>query len=128
MTSLKRTKNNLKQQSVINESGEPSTEDIYCQAIDEAGDRLIKTNRQLKEEQSKNEVLKKLMNEMKLKLEGAESRVNMYEKTQSKRTINKERISNKINKIFEKRDEHEEQEIKKIISKYEEELRKEYRI
>ena len=115
-------------QTKVQTSHDPTTEDIYCEAIDEAGERLLKAMRDLKEERAKNEVLRRLMDEMKNKMGEAESRVKIYEKVQKERSINKDKITNKISRIFEKRDENDEKEIKDMMSKYEEELRREYRI
>lgn len=112
----------------IQKNNDPTTEDIYCDAIDEAGTRLMKAVKDIREERCKNEVMRRVMEEMRGRMEEYESKVKLYEKVQTDRTINKEKISNRINKIFARRDEEDENDMKEMMIKYEEELRREYRI
>lgn len=103
------------------------TEEYFLKAIDKAAEKIKKMNRKIAEGDAKNKVLETIIVEKndtikKLNdtLEDEKAKVKIYEKHKS---VNKKEICEKINKVFNQRDNDYDELIKKNIEQYEKEMR-----
>ncbi len=119
-----------KQNSVIDEDDDPTTEQLYMDVIDEARIKLKSKDKQLLESMGKCEILQKILNEEHTKNKSLNTKIEIYEKKlynyENKKDLNKKAINEKISKMFDYRDKKDEDDVKKSLEEYEKSLRAQY--